>query len=78
MGCIECNHTGYRGRRMIYELLKISPSVKDMIERDHPPSAIGKEGITPEFTLIANALRLVAQGLTSIEEAKKLGSLEDK
>lgn len=78
MGCIECNHTGYRGRRMIYELLKISPSVKDMIERDHPPSAIGKEGITPEFTLIANALRLVAQGQTSIEEAKKLGSLEDK
>lgn len=78
MGCIECNHTGYRGRRMIYELLKISPSVKDMIERDHPPSAIGKEGITPEYTLIANALRLVAQGQTSIEEAKKLGSLEDK
>ena len=78
MGCIECNHTGYRGRRMIYELLKISPSVKDMIERDQPPSVIGKEGITPEFTLVANALRLVSQGLTSIEEAKKLGSLEDK
>jgi len=78
MGCLECNHTGYRGRRMVYELLKISPSVKDMIERDVAPSLIGKEGITPEYTLKANALRLVAQGLTSIEEAKKLGSLEDK
>lgn len=78
MGCIECNHTGYRGRRLIYELLKMSPSVKDMIERDHPPSLIGKEGINPEYTLKANALRLVADGLTSIEEAKKLGSLEDK
>ncbi|MDI9235188.1 GspE/PulE family protein [Limnohabitans lacus] len=78
MGCIECNHSGYRGRRMIYELLKISPSVKDMIERNVAPSLIAKEGINPEYTLKANALRLVALGLTSIEEAKKLGSLEEK
>jgi type II secretory ATPase GspE/PulE/Tfp pilus assembly ATPase PilB-like protein len=78
MGCIECNHTGYRGRRMIYELLKITPAVKDMIERNLPPSAIAKEGINPDYTLKANALRAVAMGLTSLEEAKKLGSLEDK
>ncbi len=78
MGCVECNHTGYRGRRMIYELLKLTPKVREMIERGEPPSLITKEGINPEFTLSANALRLVALGLTSIEEAKKLGSLEDK
>ncbi len=77
-GCIECNHTGYRGRRMIYELLKITPAVKDMIERNLPPSAIAKEGINPDYTLKANALRAVAMGQTSLEEAKKLGSLEDK
>ncbi len=63
---------------MIEELLKISPSVKDMIERNVAPSLIAKEGINPEYTLKANALRLVALGLTSIEEAKKLGSLEEK
>jgi len=76
MGCVECNHTGYKGRRMIYELLQTNQAVKDMIERGESPSAIAREGINSEYSLVSNVLRLVFQGSTSIEEAKKLGSLE--
>jgi len=75
VGCPECGYTGYKGRRMVYELLKTTQAVSRLIEQGAVPSAIAKEGINPEYTLMANALRLVASGLSSIEEAKKLGAV---
>lgn len=77
MGCVECSFTGYKGRRMVYELLKMNGKVRDLIEADGAISAISREGIHPEFSIMANALRLVYAGITSIEEAKKLGSVEE-
>jgi type II secretory ATPase GspE/PulE/Tfp pilus assembly ATPase PilB-like protein len=77
MGCVECGFTGYKGRRMVYELLKTNGRVRDLIEANGPISAISREGINPEFTIMANALRLVYAGITSIEEAKKLGPVEE-
>lgn len=76
MGCINCNQSGYRGRRMIYELLDVSPRVRDLIESGAPPSKIASAGIEADSTLVANGLRLVAQGVTSIEEIQRLGALE--
>ncbi len=77
MGCVECGFTGYKGRRMVYELLKTNGKVRDLIEASGSISAISREGINPEFTIMANALRLVYAGITSIEEARKLGSVEE-
>lgn len=77
MGCVECSFTGFKGRRMIYELLKTNPKVRDLIEANGSISMISKEGINSEFTLMANAMRLVYSGVTSIDEAKTLGSVED-
>lgn len=71
-GCPNCNHTGYRGRRMVYELLKVTPAVQDLIEQGASPRRIALEGVAEEHSLVANAMRLVAQGLTSIEEAQRL------
>lgn len=72
VGCPNCNHTGYRGRRMVYELLKVTPAVQDLIEQGASPRRIALEGVAEERSLAANAMRLVAQGLTSIEEAQRL------
>lgn len=72
VGCPNCNHTGYRGRRMVYEWLKVTPPVQDLIEQGASPRRVAQEGVTDERSLAANAMRLVAQGLTSIEEAQRL------
>lgn len=72
VGCPNCNHTGYRGRRMVYELLKVTPKVQDLIEQGASPRRVVQEGIASDQTLGANALKLVALGHTSIEEAKRL------
>ena len=77
MGCVNCNNTGFRGRRMVYELLRVSPRVRELIENGASPSQIAKEGIAEDRTLVGNALRLVAEGVTSIDEVKKLGPLKE-
>ncbi len=66
-GCANCDFTGYRGRRMVYELLEMNENVREAIEKNSAPSVIGKEGMRPEATMWANGLRLVAQGLTSLD-----------
>lgn len=76
-GCVNCNGTGFRGRRMVYELLRVSPKVRELIESGASPSQIAKEGISEDRTLVGNALRLVADGVTSIDEVKKLGPLKE-
>ena len=30
-GCVDCNNTGYRGRAGVYEVMHVSPAVRDMI-----------------------------------------------
>jgi type II secretory ATPase GspE/PulE/Tfp pilus assembly ATPase PilB-like protein len=77
MGCLNCNSTGFKGRCMVYELLRVTPRVRELIESGASPSQIAKEGIAEDRTLVGNALRLVAAGVTSIDEVKKLGPLKE-
>jgi type II secretory ATPase GspE/PulE/Tfp pilus assembly ATPase PilB-like protein len=77
VGCLDCGGTGYRGRRMIFEQLRITPEVRGLIENGDPPSVIAAKGIEPGNSLVANGLKLVAQGITSIDEVARLGPLED-
>jgi general secretion pathway protein E len=69
VGCLECRKTGYLGRTGIYEMLKISPTLRGMI---HPgielskfTEAALKEGMRP---LRLSAAMHVARGTTTIEE----------
>jgi type II secretory ATPase GspE/PulE/Tfp pilus assembly ATPase PilB-like protein len=66
-GCENCDYTGYRGRRMVYELLEMNPKVREAIEKNAPPSQIASVGMKPETTMWANGLRMVAAGATSLE-----------
>ncbi len=68
-GCNECNHTGYKGRIGIYEVLDISPSIQDLIVKsstalDIKNLAIDEGMVTMKTDGIIKALR----GMTSFEE----------
>lgn len=73
-GCANCDYTGYRGRRMIYELLQMSPGVRAALETGEPPSAIAKQGMPPDKTMWADGLKLVAQGTTSLDELMRVAT----
>jgi type IV pilus assembly protein PilB len=73
-GCVNCDYTGYRGRRMIYELLQMTPRVREALEKGEAPSVIAAAGMPAEKTMWGSGLRLVAQGLTSGEELQRVAT----
>jgi general secretion pathway protein E len=68
-GCAACNGTGYKGRLGIYEVLPVSPRIRDMIGARAPASAIEAAALEEGMTsLFDDGLRKVAQGITSLAE----------
>jgi general secretion pathway protein E len=68
-GCLECRQTGYLGRVGIYEIMSLSPVLKDLLSHDSDLVKLRatalREGMTP--LRIAGAMK-VADGLTSVDE----------
>lgn len=70
-GCSNCYHTGYKGRKAIYEIIPINKVLIESIE----DKKIEIETYLKEnkiATLKDNALSLVKDGITSIEEIYSL------
>ena len=72
-GCKECNHTGYKGRFALFEILSISPEIKKLINERAESNLIQKtaceEGMT---TLFQDALHRAFQGETTLEEVLRV------
>ncbi|MDB5307042.1 MAG: type secretion system protein [Gemmataceae bacterium] len=72
-GCSACFNTGYAGRTGVFEMLRVTPAIRELIDDSSPVSAIrkkaGEEGMI-EFR--QSALLKVAHGLTSIEEVVRV------
>ncbi|MBC7539826.1 MAG: Flp pilus assembly complex ATPase component TadA [Bacteriovorax sp.] len=69
-GCQNCNNTGYKGRVAIYEVLEMSPMIKEILLRHGSTDEIKRQGIKEGMkTLRMCALTKVAQGLTTVDEA---------
>ena len=75
-GCNQCNHTGYRGRLGVYELLEIDYTLADALRRNDPAAfenaARAQRGYRP---LVHNALEFARQGITSLAEAMRLSGM---
>lgn len=69
VGCVDCRMTGYRGRMGLYELLVVTPALKEGITAAPSIDALRRQAVADGMTPLrmAGALR-VAQGLTTLEE----------
>ncbi len=78
VGCDACNHTGYRGRTAIHELLDMSDSIREMIIERRPGSEIRrqaeKEGLT---SLRESAVKKVFGGVTTLHEINRVTFVEE-
>ena len=71
-GCKLCNGTGYYGRLGIYEIMKITPSIKRLISRHADADEIKKQAISEGMnTLKMAATNAVKEGVTTIAEMVK-------
>ncbi len=66
-GCGECHYTGYKGRKALYEVIPIDSVFEKEVRANTPDvmHLMNEKGISP---LSANAFRLFADGVTSLEE----------
>ena len=77
-GCQYCNHTGYKGRTAVFEVMDISPELKAGIFKGLSPRALKKLAVEQNHlqTLRKSALEKLTSGLTSVDEVL-YGTLED-
>jgi type IV pilus assembly protein PilB len=78
VGCDACNHTGYRGRTAIHELLDLSDNIREMIVERRPGSEVRRaaeaEGLT---SLRESALRKVFAGVSTLHEINRVTFVEE-
>lgn len=68
-GCEECNHTGYKGRSGIYEVLEVSEDISRLILKNNDSGAIKKQAEEQGMlTLTENGLIKAVEKETSLEE----------
>lgn len=68
-GCNECNNTGYKGRTGIFEVMKVTDDIRDMILARAQSKEIKKKAMEQGMiTLRQSGLVKIKNGITSIEE----------
>jgi type IV pilus assembly protein PilB len=68
-GCDACNNTGYKGRKGIYELLKITDPLRELINERAPTVTLKQKAVELGMvTLRQDGVRSIFAGDTTIEE----------
>jgi len=72
-GCTSCNNTGYTGRVGIFELLEIDEAMAEALRHgDSSGFAAAAKNSRDYRPLVASALALAEQGITSLEEVLRV------
>lgn len=72
-GCHFCNNTGYYGRIGIYEIMPVTQIIREIIAGKNSAERIKEAALTEGMkTLKISAINYVLEGVTSIQELKKI------
>ncbi|HYE31268.1 MAG TPA: GspE/PulE family protein [Methylomirabilota bacterium] len=71
-GCANCNDTGYKGRKGIFELLIVSEVIREQINQRAPTLVVRQKAVENGMvTLRQDGLRSIFDGDTTVEEVLK-------
>ncbi|MGZ8938672.1 MAG: GspE/PulE family protein [Limisphaerales bacterium] len=73
-GCEECRGTGYRGRVGIFELLAITPELREMILQRKSSGQIKASAESTILTMQQDAMHKARTGMTSVQEILRVCS----
>ena len=71
-GCDKCNHSGYRGRLGIHELLIIDEDIRDIIHNGHGEQAIEKYARQHGLSIREDGMLKVLAGKTTLGEVLRV------
>jgi len=68
-GCNHCHHSGYRGRKGIFEMLRMNSAIREMTFNREPAQAIRRQSrLLGMRTLLEDGINKAVMGLTTLEE----------
>ncbi len=68
-GCSHCHHTGYRGRKGIFEMLRMNSGIREMTFNREPAQAIRRQArLLGMRTLLEDGVAKAVAGVTTLEE----------
>lgn len=77
-GCEACNHTGFKGRIGLFEIVTVNENLRSLIADNVPESIIRKTLRENGFrSLIQDGIMKIEQGLTTPEELLRVVLVED-
>ena len=71
-GCEQCNHSGYRGRTGIHELLVVDEQVRELVHNGHGEQAIERYVRKSHPSIRRDGLDKVLLGETTLEEVLRV------
>ena len=75
-GCEYCNRTGYRGRKPIFEFMRINSKIRDSIFKNEGTHELRKIALSNGMsTLAEDGLRLARAQITTLEEVIRVSAL---
>jgi len=77
-GCPACHSSGYHGRRGVYEILQMSPAIRNMLIDGESDSRIKERAVSEGMkTLRAQGLSLAMSGSTTLEELLRVVDMRE-
>lgn len=68
-GCSHCNHTGFRGRKGIFEMMRLNSTIREMTFKREPTQTIRRQSrLLGMRTLLEDGLHKALTGLTTLDE----------
>lgn len=68
-GCNHCHHTGFRGRKGIFEMLRMNAGIREMTFNREPAQAIRRQArLLGMRTLLEDGVAKAVAGITTLEE----------
>ncbi len=72
-GCNACQHTGYHGRKAVFELMLMNSTLREMTFRSEPSQNMRRQArLFGMKTLVEDAVDKSFEGITTLTEAYKL------
>jgi type IV pilus assembly protein PilB len=72
-GCNHCQHTGFRGRKAVFELMVMNSAIREMTFKGEPTQSIRRQArLFGMRTLVEDAKEKALQGITTLSEVNKL------
>jgi type IV pilus assembly protein PilB len=68
-GCTNCNHTGYKGRLGLYEMLRMNNAIRELTFNREPAQTIRRQArLQGMKTLLEDGVNKACAGITTLEE----------